>query len=177
VLALRWARLIDRPSGVWRTESSSMVMAWRFGAVDADAVMAVVADAELFGDWMVGVPVPVHTDRRWPEAGSVVRKDTDREPHGRHAYDRHLTVAVVEAWLPPQELVLRLRSGLGGWVRLTIRVQPRPGGCLIEVKAVPITASAMLRYAGPARSRAEERCAIVAESLIHLATKWSAGSG
>lgn len=154
-----------------------MVMAWRFGAVDADAVMAVVADAELFGDWMVGVPAPVHADRTWPKTGGVVRKDTDREPHGRHAYDRHLTVAVVESWRPPQELVLRLRSGLGGWIRLTIRVQPRPGGCLIEVRADPITASALLRYAGPARSHAEGRCATVAESLIHLATERSAGSG
>ncbi|HET6989201.1 MAG TPA: hypothetical protein VFI00_21420 [Kribbella sp.] len=154
-----------------------MVMAWRFGAVSADAVMAVVADADLFEDWVVGVPTPVNADRRWPEEGSVVRKDTDREPHGRHAYDRHLTVAVVESWVPPQELVLRLRSGLGGWIRLTIKVQPRPGGCLIEVKADPITASARLRYAGPARSRAEERCVTVAESLIHLATERVAGSG
>ena len=154
-----------------------MVMAWRFGAVSAEAMMAVVATAELFEDWVVGVPTPVDADRRWPEAGSIVRKDTDREPHGRHSYDRHLTVAVVESWLPPQELVLRLRSGLGGWIRLTIRVQPRPGGSLIEVRADPITASARLRYAGPARSRAEERCVMVAESLIQLAEDRSAAGG
>ena len=152
-----------------------MVMAWRFGAVDADAVMAVVATAELFGDWMVGVPVPVHMDHRWPESGSIVRKDTDREPRGKHAYDRHLTVAVVESWKPPQELVLRLRSGLGGWVRVTIRLQSRPGGCLVEVRADPMSATALLRYAGPARSRAEERCVMVAESLIRLAAESSTG--
>jgi len=148
-----------------------MVMAWRFGAVSADAVMAVIADGGQFADWMVGVPAPTLADRRWPEVGGVVRKAGDREPHGRHSYDRHLTVAVAESWQPPQELVIRLRSGLGGWVRLTIRVQPRPGGCLIEVRADPITASARLRYGGPARSRAEERCATVAESLIRLATE------
>ncbi|MEU4293500.1 hypothetical protein AB0E63_35210 [Kribbella sp. NPDC026596] len=147
-----------------------MVMAWRFGAIGVDAVMAVVQDAERIADWVVAVPPDVRADARWPQAGSVVRKDTDREPHGRHAYDRHLTVAVVETWRPDQELVLRLRSGLGGWIRLTIRLQPRPGGCLIEVRSDPLTASARLRYAGPARSRAEERCALVAERLIELAT-------
>jgi hypothetical protein len=147
-----------------------MVMAWRFGAVDASAVMGVVRDSTLFADWMVAVPSELRADPRWPDAGSVVQRDPGEEPRGRHTFNRHLTVAVVESWSPDQELVLRLRSGLGGWIRITIRVQPRPGGSLIEVRADPLSASARLRYSGPARSGVEERCALVAERLIELAT-------
>ncbi|WP_405072012.1 hypothetical protein OG558_22230 [Kribbella sp. NBC_01510] len=40
----------------------------------------------------------------------------------------------------------------------------------MEVWADPLSASAWLRYGGPARSRVEERCALVAERLIDLAT-------
>ncbi|WP_406053221.1 hypothetical protein [Kribbella sp. NBC_00889] len=154
-----------------------MVMAWRFGAVGAESVMAVVSDASLFGAWIVAVPPVGHIDPKWPYVGAVVRKATDREPHGRHSYDRHLTIAVVEAWEPPHEFVLRLRSGLGGWIRLSVRVQPRPGGCLVEVRSDPLTVSARLRYAGSARSHAEERCAAVAENLLRLATDLEADSG
>lgn len=146
-------------------------MTWRFGAVGAETVMAVVSDAKRFSDWIVAVPMAGRIDPKWPYAGAIVRKDTDREPHGRHAYARHLTIAVVETWDPPHEFVLRLRSGLGGWIRLSVRVQPRPGGCLVEVRSDPLTVSARLRYAGADRFRAAERCAAVAENLLRLATE------
>lgn len=54
-------------------------------------------------------------------------------------------------------------------MRVAVTVQPRPGGSLIEVRAEPLSASARLRYAGPARYGAEQRCAEVANSLITLA--------
>ena len=88
-----------------------MVMAWRFGAVSAEAVTAA---AELFEDWVVGVPTPVNADRRWPEAGSVVPKDTDWEPHGRHAYDRRgcrVLAATSGTGPPPAEWIWVVGSG------------------------------------------------------------------
>ncbi|MGZ0153477.1 hypothetical protein ACXJJ3_40870 [Kribbella sp. WER1] len=147
-----------------------MVMAWRFGAVGVDAVMAVIQDPALFADWMVAVPPEVRAGANWPQKGSVVQRYDGREPRMRHAENRHLTVALVERWRPEDELVLRLRSGLGGWVRIWIKVQSRPGGALIEVRAEPLTATARLRYTGTSRGRAEERCVQVAERLIELAT-------
>jgi hypothetical protein len=148
-----------------------MVMAWRFGAVDVDAVMSVIRDAETFADWMLAVPPELRAAANWPQPGSVIQRDDGREQRAKHAHNRHLVVAVVESWQPDQELVFRLRSGLGGWVRVTLNVQPRPGGALIEVRADPLTATARLRYTGPARTQAEERCAHVAERLIELATR------
>ncbi|WP_427892767.1 hypothetical protein ACQHIV_07665 [Kribbella sp. GL6] len=147
-----------------------MVMAWRFGAVGVDAVMDVIQDGSRFADWMVAVPPEVRAGPNWPRKGSVVQRYDGREPRMRHAENRHLTVALVERWRPEDDLVLRLRSGLGGWVRIWIRVQSRPGGALIEVHAEPITATARLRFTGSARGAAEERCAQVAERLIELAT-------
>jgi len=147
-----------------------MVMVWRFGAVGVDAVMEVIRDASTFAQWMVAVPPEVRATPNWPQKGSVVQRYDGQEPRMRHAQNRHLTVALVERWRPEDELVLRLRSGLGGWVRLTIKVQPRPGGALIEVHSEPLTATARLRYTGSARGRAEERCAHVAARLIELAT-------
>ncbi|MEU4192373.1 hypothetical protein AB0E69_10760 [Kribbella sp. NPDC026611] len=146
-----------------------MVMAWRFGLVDAAAVTDVIRDPALLAQWMVGVPERLHADLRWPAAGSFVQRYDGQETRGRHKYNRHLIVAIVETWTPDVELVCRLRSGLGGWVRLAIALQPRPGGCLIEVRSEPLTATARLRYAGPAQSRAEDRCGAVAEGLINLA--------
>jgi hypothetical protein len=157
-----------------------MVMAWRFGAVSPAAVLAVIAVDELFTTWMIGVPEAVRMDTRWPNTGSVVSQRTEREARARHSTSRHLTVAIVESWEAARGISLQLHSGLGGWVRVVIAVQPRPGGSLIEVSAEPLTASARLRYAGPARSRAEKRCTDVADSLISLAeartdttTEWS----
>ncbi len=147
-----------------------MVMAWRFGAVDVDAVMSVLRDAETFADWMVAVPPELRAGLNWPQVGSVILRDDGREPRARHAHNRQLLVAVVERWRPDSELVVRLRSGLGGWVKVAVKVQPRPGGSLIEVRSEPLTATARLRYTGSARGRAEERCAQVAENLIALAT-------
>jgi hypothetical protein len=145
-----------------------MVMAWRFGAVSPDAVLAIIATDEHFTSWMIGVPEAVRMDARWPSTGSVVSQKTGQVPRARHATTRHLTVAVVEYWEPASGISVRLHSGFGGWVRVMITVQPRPGGCLIEVSAEPLTATARLRYAGPARLRAEQRCAEVADSLISL---------
>ncbi|MGW6199947.1 hypothetical protein ACWF0M_27650 [Kribbella sp. NPDC055110] len=147
-----------------------MVMAWRFGAVDVDAVMGVLRDAETFADWMVAVPPELRAGPNWPQVGSVILRDDGREPRARHAHNRQLLVAVVERWRPESELVVRLRSGLGGWVEVAVKVQPRPGGALIEVRSEPLTATARLRYSGTSRGRAEERCAQVAENLITLAT-------
>jgi len=146
------------------------VMAWRFGAVDVDAVMTVIRDPATFADWMIAVPPELRAGFNWPQVGSVILRDDGREPRARHAHNRQLVVAVVESWRPDHELVIRLRSGLGGWVRIAVNVQPRPGGSLIEVRADPLTATARLRFTGPARGRAEERCAQVAERLIELAT-------
>jgi hypothetical protein len=147
-----------------------MVMAWRFGAVSADAVMTVVRDPATFADWMIAVPRDLRAGANWPEEGSVIQRYDGREPRARHAHNRHLVVATVERWRPEDELAVRLRSGLGGWVRITIKAHPRPGGALIEVHAEPLTATARLRYTGTARGRAEERCAEVADRLIALAT-------
>lgn len=147
-----------------------MVMAWRFGAVGVDAVMDVIRDPRQFANWMVAVPPEVRASYNWPQKGSVIQRYAGEEPRMRHAQNRHLTVALVERWRPEDELIFRLRSGLGGWVRVTIKVQPRPGGALIEVHSDPLTATARLRYAGASRSRAEERCALVAERLIELAS-------
>jgi hypothetical protein len=147
-----------------------MVMAWRFGAVDVDAVMSVLRDAATFADWMVAVPPELRAGSNWPQVGSVILRDDGREPRARHAHNRQLLVAVVERWRPDSELVVRLRSGLGGWVQVAVKVQPRPGGSLIEVRSDPLTAAARLRYTGTSRGRAEERCAQVAERLIALAT-------
>jgi hypothetical protein len=147
-----------------------MVMAWRFGAVSVDAVMAVVRDPATFADWMIAVPPELRAGPNWPEQGSVIQRYDGREPRAKHAHHRHLVVAVVERWRPEDELSVRLRSGLGGWVRITIKVHSRPGGALIEVHAEPLTAAARLRFTGTARGRAEERCAQVAERLITLAT-------
>ena len=147
-----------------------MVMAWRFGAVDVDAVMSVLRDATTFADWMVAVPPELRPGLNWPQVGSVILRDDGREPRARHAHNRQLLVAIVERWRPDSELVVRLRSGLGGWVQVAVKVQPRPGGSLIEVRSEPLTATARLRYTGTARGRAEERCAQVAENLIALAT-------
>lgn len=147
-----------------------MVMAWRFGAVSVDAVMAVIRDPSTFADWMVAVPSALRAGPSWPETGCVVQRDTGKEMRGRHMQNRGLIVAVVDRWRPDRELVVRLRSGLGGWVQIAVRVQPRPGGALIEVSAEPVTASARLRYAGAGRNAAEQRCALVAERLIALAT-------
>lgn len=147
-----------------------MVMAWRFGAVDVDAVMSVLRDAETFAQWMVAVPPELRAGLNWPQVGSVILRDDGREPRARHAHNRQLLVAVVERWRPDSELVVRLRSGLGGWVEVAVKVQARPGGSLIEVRSEPLTATARLRYTGTARGRAEERCAQVAENLIALAT-------
>jgi hypothetical protein len=147
-----------------------MVMVWRFGAVSVDAVMAVIRDPATFADWMVAVPSPLKAGPSWPETGCVVQRDTGREMRGRHMQNRGLIVAIVDRWRPDRELTVRLRSGLGGWVQITVRVQPRPGGSLIEVSAEPITAAARLRYAGTGRNAAEQRCALVAERLITLAT-------
>ncbi|NUR98859.1 MAG: hypothetical protein HOV67_26835 [Kribbellaceae bacterium] len=146
-----------------------MVMAWRFGAVGVDAVMAVIRDPSTFALWMAAVPPEVRASPNWPRKGSVVQRYDGREPRMRHAQNRHLTVALVERWRPDDELVLRLRSGLGGWVRIWITVQARPGGAIIEVRAEPLTATARLRFTSSSRS-AEERCAQVAERLIELAT-------
>lgn len=145
-------------------------MAWRFGAVGVDAVTAVLRDPATFADWMVAVPSELRPAHNWPESGSTLERDTGKELRARHAHNRHLIVAVVESWRPDHELVVRLRSGLGGWVRIAVKVQPRPGGSLIEVRSDPLTATARLRHAGAARGRAEERCAQVAERLIELAT-------
>lgn len=147
-----------------------MVMAWRFGAVDVDAVMSVLRDAETFADWMVAVPPELRPGLNWPEVGSFILRDDGREQRARHSHSRQLLVAVVERWRPDSELVVRLRSGLGGWVQVAVKVQPRPGGSLIEVRSEPLTATARLRYTGTSRGRAEERCAQVAENLIALAT-------
>jgi hypothetical protein len=147
-----------------------MVMAWRFGAVSVDAVMAVIRDPSTFADWMVAVPSALRAGPSWPETGCVVQRDTGKEMRGRHMQNRGLIVAIVDRWRPDRELVVRLRSGLGGWVQIAVRVQPRPGGSLIEVSAEPVTASARLRYAGAGRNAAEQRCALVAERLIALAT-------
>lgn len=147
-----------------------MVMVWRFGAVGVDAVMDVIRDPRKFADWMVAVPPGVRASPNWPQNGSVVQRYDGEEPRMRHAQNRHLTVALVERWRPEDELILRLRSGLGGWVRVTVKVQPRPGGALIEVHSDPLTATARLRYTGASRGRAEERCAHVAERLIELAS-------
>ena len=147
-----------------------MVMVWRFGAVSVDAVMAVIRDPATFADWMVAVPSPLRAGPNWPETGSVVQRDTGREMRGRHMQNRSLIVAIVDRWRPDRELIVRLRSGLGGWVQIAVSVQPRPGGSLIEVSAEPLTASARLRYAGTGRNAAERRCALVAERLIALAT-------
>jgi hypothetical protein len=147
-----------------------MVMAWRFGAVGVDAVMAVLQDPVTFPEWMVAAPQQVRASPNWPEQGSVIQRYEGREPRMRHAQNRHLTVAIVESWRAEDELVFKLRSGLGGWVRLTIKVHARPGGALIEVHADPLTAAARLRFTGAARANAEERCARVAENLIDLAT-------
>ncbi|NIK58959.1 hypothetical protein [Kribbella shirazensis] len=147
-----------------------MVMAWRFGAVTVDAVMAVVRDSATFAEWMVAVPPELRAGPNWPAPGSVIQRYDGREPRARHAHNRHLVVATVERWRPEDELAFRLRSGLGGWVRITIKVHSRPGGALIEVHADPLTAAARLRYTGTARGSAEERCAQVAERLITLAT-------
>jgi len=152
-----------------------MVMAWRSGAVDSEAVVRVIMDGDRFSRWMVSVPADVRPDSRWLAAGSIVTEVGDREPEGTHMYHRRSIVAVVESWAPPQ-MVLRLRRGLGGWVRSTITVQSRSGGSLIEVRAEPITASARLRYAGPSRSRPEDRCAAVVESLIRLTAEEVASS-
>jgi len=147
-----------------------MVMVWRFGAVSVDAVMAVIRDPATFADWMVAVPSPLRAGPSWPETGSVVQRDTGREMRGRHMQNRSLIVAIVDRWRPDRELIVRLRSGLGGWVQIAVSVQARPGGSLIEVSAEPLTASARLRYAGTGRNAAERRCALVAERLIALAT-------
>ncbi|MFI5694567.1 hypothetical protein ACIA58_22130 [Kribbella sp. NPDC051586] len=132
--------------------------------------MAVIRDPETFADWMVAVPSPLRAGFSWPETGCVVERDTGKELRGRHMHNRHLIVAVVDRWRPDHELVVRLRSGLGGWVRVAVKVQSRPGGALIEVRAEPLTASARLRFAGAGRNAAEQRCALVAERLITLAT-------
>jgi len=147
-----------------------MVMVWRFGAVSVDAVMAVIRDPATFADWMVAVPSPLRAGPNWPETGSVIQRDTGREMRGRHMQNRSLIVAIVDRWRPDRELIVRLRSGLGGWVQIAVSVQARPGGSLIEVSAEPLTASARLRYAGTGRNAAERRCALVAERLIALAT-------
>jgi hypothetical protein len=147
-----------------------MVMAWRFGAVDVDAVMTVLRDPATFADWMIAVPPELRAAANWPQVGSVIQRWDGREPRMRHAHNRQLVVAIVESWQPDHELVVRLRSGLGGWVQIAVKVQSRPGGSLIEVRAEPLTATARLRYTGTARGRAEERCAQVAERLIELAT-------
>ncbi|MFF0267574.1 hypothetical protein [Kribbella sp. NPDC004536] len=146
-----------------------MVMAWRFGAVGVDAVMAVIQDPSTFADWMAGVPPQVRASPNWPQKGSVVQRYDGQEPRMRHAQNRHLTVALVERWRPEDELILRLRSGLGGWVRIWISVHARPGGAIIEVRAEPLSATARLRFSSSSRN-AEERCAQVAERLIELAT-------
>ncbi|TCC24636.1 hypothetical protein [Kribbella speibonae] len=132
--------------------------------------MSVLRDAETFAQWMVAVPPELRAGLNWPQVGSVILRDDGREPRARHAHNRQLLVAVVERWRPDSELVVRLRSGLGGWVEVAVKVQARPGGSLIEVRSEPLTATARLRYTGTARGRAEERCAQVAENLIALAT-------
>ncbi|HWD83452.1 MAG TPA: hypothetical protein VG497_31350 [Kribbella sp.] len=131
--------------------------------------MAVVQDPATFAEWMVAVPPQVRAGPNWPQKGSVIQRYDGREPRMRHAQNRHLTVALVERWRPDDELILRLRSGLGGWVRIWIKVQARPGGAIIEVRAEPLTATARLRFTSGSRG-AEERCAQVAERLIELAT-------
>ncbi|WP_329000336.1 hypothetical protein OHA18_38620 [Kribbella sp. NBC_00709] len=132
--------------------------------------MAVIRDPAGFAEWMVAVPPALRVGPNWPDAGCVVERDTGREIRGRHMHNRHLVVAVVDSWRPDHELVVRLRSGLGGWVQIAVKVQPRPGGALIEVRAEPLTASARVRYVGAGRNSAEQRCAEVAERLIALAT-------
>src|SRR5689334_1537614 len=98
-----------------------MVMAWRFGAVGIESVMAVIAEADTFGEWTAAVPSTLRADGRWPQDGSVIRREAARQSRGRHAVDGHLIVAIVESWRPGHELVLRVRGSFGGWVRLTIR--------------------------------------------------------
>ncbi|MFK4088020.1 hypothetical protein ACI2LF_28170 [Kribbella sp. NPDC020789] len=146
-----------------------MVMAWRFGAVSAQAVTAVIRDPALFTEWMIAVPPKVRVHSSWPAVGSVVERDDGRDVRGRHTYNPQLVVAISDSWRENEELGLRQRSNLGGWIRLTIKLQPRPGGCLIEVWARAASRAARIRYAGPGRAQVEARCAALAQRLIDLA--------
>ncbi|MET7283736.1 hypothetical protein ABZS29_36240 [Kribbella sp. NPDC005582] len=137
--------------------------------MSTQAVTAVISDPALFTEWMIAVPAKVRVPPNWPAAGSVVERDDGRDARGRHTYIPQLVVAISDSWRGDEELGLRQRSSLGGWVRLTIKLQPRPGGCLVEVWARAASASALLRYVGPGRAQVESRCATVAQRLIDLA--------
>lgn len=104
----------------------------------ADAVFAVLADPWRFAEWVVGAQTVRDVDTNWPQPGSRFHH---RVGFGPFTLDDS---TVVEAFNPPNRMVLRARARPIGIARVTITLVPtRDGGTDVEMEEHPI--------GGPAR--------------------------
>ena len=89
------------------------------------AVFEVLADARLYGNWVVGASTTRGVDGTWPEAGSVL--------HHTQALLLHDTTSVV-ACEPPRRLVLEARARPFVVARVEVRLTPEAGGTRIVLE-------------------------------------------
>jgi uncharacterized protein YndB with AHSA1/START domain len=102
------------------------------------AIFSVLSDPWRYADWVVGAKRIRGVDSTWPEPGSRFHHRVGVGP---------LTIedsTVVEAYNPPNRLVLRARARPAGIARVTITLVPtRDGGTDVELEEYPV--------GGPAR--------------------------
>ena len=102
------------------------------------AVFALLSDAWRYAEWVVGAKRIRGVDATWPQPGSRFHH---RVGFGPFTIEDS---TVVEAYNPPNRLVLRARARPAGVARVTITLVPtRDGGTDVEMEEHPI--------GGPAR--------------------------
>src|SRR3954452_10905275 len=101
-------------------------------AAAPEAVWAVLADAEAYGDWVVGTQHVARADVSWPEPGSALEY---RIGAGPISVGDHTTVVEADA---PHRLLLRAQfKHLGAFV-IRLALEARDGGTHVVMEEEPV---------------------------------------
>jgi uncharacterized protein YndB with AHSA1/START domain len=93
-----------------------------------ERVFAVLANAETYGDWVVGSDAIRDADAAWPAVGS---RFYHRVGVGPLKVNDHTEVLELDA---PRRLVLHARARPVGTARVAIRLEPRDGGTYVTME-------------------------------------------
>ena len=115
-------------------------------AASPDEVFAVLANAENYGDWVVGSDTIRDADPTWPKVGS---RFYHRVGVGLLKVNDHTEVLDVDA---PRRLVMRARARPLGTAKVTMLLAERDGGTrvtMIEVAGDRLSRLALNRVTDP----------------------------
>jgi uncharacterized protein YndB with AHSA1/START domain len=119
--------MTDRPG-----QTASVGRAEIHVAAPPEAVWDVLADAEAYGEWVVGTQHVARADASWPEPGSALEY---RIGAGPISVGDHTTVVEAD---PPRRLLLRAQFKHLGAFAIRLALEARDGGTHVVMEEEPV---------------------------------------